>query len=299
MDKFEMVVQRGGGGRLDSFIADNMAGHSRSFIQKLIEQNMVSVNDRPAKSNYKVKKGDRIQAVIPKPQRITVEAAYIPLDVVYEDGSLIVINKPAGMVVHPAPGNRTGTLVNALLHHCDSLSEVNDEVRPGIVHRIDKDTTGLLVAAKNEKVHKHLVRQLKDHSITRKYIALVKGEIDEDGGSIEAPIGRHPTDRKRMAVVAENSRHAATHFKVINRFRGYTLMEARLETGRTHQIRVHMHYIGHPVVGDLKYGRPGNLEVESLMLHAAVLGFIHPEKDKYVEFRAPLPGHFQKVIDSL
>lgn len=299
MEKFEMVVQREDGGRLDSFLADNMPGHSRSSVQKLIERDLVNVNDRPAKSNYRVKKGDRIKAVIPRLQRPTVEAAAIPLDVVYEDHSLIVINKPAGMVVHPAPGHRTGTLVNALLHHCDRLSQFNDKLRPGIVHRIDKDTTGLLVVAKNERVHRHLARQLKDHSITRKYIALVKGEIEEDGGTIEAPIGRHPVDRKRMAVVARNSRSAVTHFKVINRFRGYTLVEARLETGRTHQIRVHMHYIGRPVVGDPKYGRPGDLEVESLMLHAAVLGFIHPEKGEYVEFRAPLPGHFQRVIDSL
>jgi len=300
MDRFELVVEAGkDGDRLDSFLAANMPDQSRSSVQKLIGRELVSVNGRPVKSNYRVKVGDRIEAQLPPPERPAVEAANIPLDIVYEDSDLLVINKPAGMVVHPAPGNRAGTLVNALLYHSDRLSAVNDETRPGIVHRIDKDTTGLLVVAKNEKAHRHLASQLKEHRIKRKYTALVRGVIEEDGGTIEAPIGRHPGDRKKMAVVARNSKEAVTHFNVIKRYAGYTLIEARLETGRTHQIRVHMHYIGHPVVGDPKYGRQGELGTESLLLHAAVLGFVHPQKGEYMEFEAPLPEHFLKVIAEL
>jgi 23S rRNA pseudouridine1911/1915/1917 synthase len=300
MDRFETVVQQENSGtRLDSFLADCMPGQSRSSVQGLIERDLVRVDGRAVKNSYRVKAGERVEVVLPPPESTEVEPEPIPLDIVYEDSSLLVINKPAGMVVHPAVGNRTGTLVNALLHHTDRLSDAGDLTRPGIVHRIDKDTTGLLVVAKNEVAHRNLARQLKAHTVKRKYIALVKGVIDEDGGTIDAPIGRHPTDRKRMAVVAKNSRDAVTHFSVIKRFNRYTLVEARLETGRTHQIRVHMHYIGHPVVGDPKYGKAGELGAEGLMLHAAVLGFVHPEKDEYMEFEAPLPPHFLKVIEAL
>ena len=300
MDRYETIVQKKDSGeRLDSFLAAHMSGHSRSSVQKLIEKGMASVNGRAVKSNYRIKAGDGIEVLLPPPERPEVEPEDIPLDIVYEDSALLVINKPAGMVAHPAPGSRSGTLVNALLYHSGSLSASGDAARPGIVHRIDKDTTGLLVVAKNETAHRSLAGQLKAHSIKRKYIALVRGDIEEDGGTIEAPIGRHPVDRKRMAVVARNSRDAVTHFCVIRRFSGYTLVEARLETGRTHQIRVHMHYIGHPVVGDPKYGKPGELGAKGLMLHAAALGFVHPEKDEYMEFEAPLPQHFKSVIEAL
>lgn len=300
MDKFEKIVQgKDAGTRLDSFLVSHIPDNSRSFVQKLIKNNLVSVNKGFCKNNYRVKKGDRILITIPKPQRLTVEAADIPLDIVYEDDWLVIVNKPAGMAVHPAPGNRTDTLVNALLYRYDNLPEVNGITRPGIVHRLDKDTTGLLVVAKNERVHRDLAEQFKERSVNRRYIALVKGTIEEDGGTIEAPIGRHLTNRKRMAVVARNSRYAVSHFEVIKRHSGYTLVEVRLETGRTHQIRVHMHYIGHPVIGDTKYGSPGDLAAEKLMLHAAVLGFVHPKKKGYVEFEAPLPEYFQSILKSL
>jgi 23S rRNA pseudouridine1911/1915/1917 synthase len=300
MDKFQIVVDGANkNDRLDAFLAAKLPGHSRSSVQKLIEHNHISVNGHEARSNYRLKTGDSIKVEIHKPETIPVKAENIPLDIVYEDDTLLVVNKPAGMVVHPAPGNYSGTLVNALLYHCDNLSGINGVLRPGIVHRIDKDTTGLIMVAKDEETHRHLAGQLKEHSINRKYIALVRGAIEEDEGTIQAPIGRHPTNRKKMAVTARNSREATTHFSVINRYAEYTLIEARLETGRTHQIRVHMNYIGHPVVGDPKYGREGELDAKSLLLHAAVLGFVHPARNKYMEFNAPLPGHFLETIRSL
>lgn len=300
MDKIEIVVNGNNENeRLDSFLAASLPEHSRSSIQKLIEKNHVSLNGGNAKSNYRVKRGDKVLVMVPKPQKLTVEPSDIPLDIVYEDGDMMVINKPAGMVVHPAPGNKSNTLVNALLWHCDNLSDINGVLRPGIVHRIDKDTTGLLMVAKNEKIHRGLAKQLKEHTINRRYMALVRGVIGEDKGTIEAPIGRHPTNRKKMAVVARNSREAVTHFSVIRRYCGYTLIEARLETGRTHQIRVHMKYIGYPVVGDEKYGKQGELGTKSLLLHAAVLGFIHPGKNEYMEFHAPLPQSFESILQQL
>jgi len=300
MERFEMVADsKNENNRLDLMLAARLPGRSRSFIQRLIEQGHVLVNGCRAKSNYRVKAGDSIGIEIPEPQSVGVKAEKISIDIVYQDDALLVINKPAGMVVHPGSGNYSGTLVNALLFHCDSLSGINGVLRPGIVHRIDKDTTGLLMVAKNEETHRHLAAQLKAHTINRKYLALVRGVIEEDGGTVHAPIGRHPTKRKKMAVVARNARKAVTHFTVLKRYRGYTLIEARLETGRTHQIRVHMNYIGHPVVGDSKYGREGELGTKSLMLHAAVLGFVHPVKNEYMEFKAPLPSHFREVLEVL
>lgn len=285
--------------RLDSFVASKVEGLSRSFVQKMIDQGNVSVNGKYVKQNYMVKEGDRVIVDIPEPERPELIPQHIPLNIVYEDKDLIVVNKPAGMVVHPAPGNYSDTLVNALLAHCEDLSGINGVYRPGIVHRIDKDTTGLLVVAKNENTHRALAKQLKDHSITRKYIALVKGVINEDRGIIDAPIGRNPADRKKMAVVEWNSKEAVTHFCVINRYTRYTLIELRLETGRTHQIRVHMAYIGHPVVGDPDYGKQGELGTKGQMLHAAVLGFIHPGRGEYMAFEAPLPIEFQNIIENL
>jgi 23S rRNA pseudouridine1911/1915/1917 synthase len=300
MEKFEMVADsKNENNRLDLMLAARLSGRSRSFIQRLIEQGHVLVNGCRAKSNYRVKAGDSIGIEIPELQSVGVKAEKIPLDIVYEDDALLVINKPAGMVVHPGSGNYSGTLVNALLFHCDNLSGINGVLRPGIVHRIDKDTTGLLMVAKDEETHRHLAAQLKAHTINRKYTALVRGVIEEDEGTVHAPIGRHPTKRKKMAVVARNSRKAVTHFTVLKRYPGYTLVEARLETGRTHQIRVHMNYIGHPVVGDSKYGREGELGSKSLMLHAAVLGFVHPVNNEYMEFKAPLPSHFREVLEAL
>ncbi len=300
IDAFEITVQeKDNDSRLDRFLIGNMYDYSRSFIQGLVREAFIRVNGKPSKNSYRVKTGDRVSVTIPKPQDAKVEAADIPLNIVYEDNWLLVINKPAGMTVHPAPGNSSGTLVNALLYRYDSLPQVDGTIRPGIVHRLDKDTTGLLVVAKDEKAYKALIAQFKRHSVNRRYIALVRGILREDRGTIDAPIGRHPVNRKKMAVTARNSRHALSHFSVIKRFQGYTLVEVKLETGRTHQIRVHMQYIGHPIVGDTKYGRPGVLGATNLMLHAAVLGFVHPEKGEYMEFRSKVPKHFKGVIDQL
>jgi 23S rRNA pseudouridine1911/1915/1917 synthase len=284
---------------MDSFLAAKLDKYSRSYMQKIIDDNRVFVNGKPAKRNYRVKEGDKIHVELPEPERVHLEPQDIPLDIVYEDDDLLIVNKPAGMVVHPAPGNYKSTLVNALLAHCGQLSSINGMYRPGIVHRIDKDTTGLLVVAKNERAHRGLARQLKDHSITRKYIALVKGVVAEDKGIVDAPIGRHPVHRKKMAVVAKNSKRAVTHFSVLKRYAGYTLVELELETGRTHQIRVHMAYIGHPVVGDPVYGQGGELGANGQLLHAAELGFIHPLKGQYMKFEADLPEGFKDILDSL
>lgn len=300
VDKFEITVQKKDSGmRLDKFLIDNMDSHSRSFIQRLVQEAFISVNGKPSKKNFRVKEGDIIAVTIPKPRSPVVEAADIPLDIVYEDSWLLVVNKPAGMAVHPAPGNTAGTLVNALLYRYDNLPQCNGAARPGIVHRLDKDTTGLLVVAKNGEAYKSLVGQFKARSVNRRYIALVRGKIHENEGTIEAPIGRHRTNRKKMTVTAEGARYALSRFSVIRRYRGYTLVEIKLETGRTHQIRVHLQYIGHPIIGDTKYGRPDALGVTDLMLHAAVLGFIHPKKGEYIEFQLEMPRHFKKVLEQL
>ncbi|MDI6705462.1 MAG: RluA family pseudouridine synthase [Bacillota bacterium] len=285
--------------RLDAYLAARMEGLSRSYIQRIIDEDSALVNGKPAKRNYRVAAGDEIVIAIPAAQPLNVEPEDIPLDIVYEDDDLLIVNKPAGMVVHPAPGNYSGTLVNALLAHCERLSGINGAYRPGIVHRIDKDTTGLLAVAKNERAHRELARQFKDHHISRKYIALVSGIIAEDAGIVDAPIGRHPVNRKKMAVVTKNSRKAVTHFSVIKRYSRFTLLELRLETGRTHQIRVHMAYIGHPVVGDPVYGKEGELGSGGQLLHAAELGFIHPVKGVYMKFEAPIPEEFQRILNEL
>ncbi|OPX84685.1 MAG: Ribosomal large subunit pseudouridine synthase D [Pelotomaculum sp. PtaB.Bin104] len=288
------------GKRLDAYLAGEAAGLSRSFIQKLIAAGMVQVGGEVARSSYKVRPGDRVCLDIPEPEGLEVKPEQIPLDIYYEDSDLIVVNKPRGMVVHPAAGNYSGTLVNALLFHCRDLSGINGVARPGIVHRLDKDTSGLLMAAKNDAAHTGLAEQLKQRQVKRRYLALVHGQVREESGIVNAPIGRDPVDRQKMAVVEKNSKHAVTHYQVISRFAGYTYLSLRLETGRTHQIRVHLAYIGHPVAGDPKYGPARSpLGLTGQFLHAAELGFVHPRTGVYLEFQAPLPEELSKVLESL
>ena len=285
------------GTRIDSYLSNEISDLSRSFIQKLIDEGMVLVNDEPVKSNYKLRLNDTVYISIPKPKEVEIMPENIPLDIVYEDSDIIVVNKPKGMVVHPAAGHYSGTLVNALMYHCkEQLSGINGELRPGIVHRIDMDTTGLIVACKNDIAHKFIAEQLEVHSITRKYHAIVCGNIKDDEGVIDAPIFRHPKDRKRMAVVA-NGKRAVTHYKVLERFKDYTYIECQLETGRTHQIRVHMAYINHPLLGDAVYGNSGKrFRLEGQCLHAKTLGFIHPKTREYIEFDSELPQYFKELI---
>lgn len=288
------------GMRLDVFLAENLPNVSRSYVQKLIEDNHVTVNGEKAKSKLKTASGMEIGVNLPDPEPLKVAAQNIPLDIVYEDREIIVINKPKDMVVHPAPGNYEGTLVNALLYHCSDLSDINGVIRPGIVHRIDKDTTGLIVAAKNNKAHHALAEQLQDHSMERIYEAIVEGIIREDKGTVDAPIGRHPGDRKKMAVTPGKGREAVTHFEVINRFKKTTHIRCRLETGRTHQIRVHMKYINHPVYGDPLYGTAfKNSTTNGQALHARFLRLKHPETGEAMEFEAPLPEYFTELIKKL
>lgn len=287
--------------RIDSFLVSNLTDVSRSRIQKLIEENQITVNDKNINKNYKLKENDNIIVQIQQPKEIEILPQNIPLDIVYEDNDVILINKPQNMVVHPANGHYTNTLVNGLMYHCkDNLSGINGVMRPGIVHRIDKDTSGILIVAKNDKAHNSLSNQLKDHSMTRVYYAVVCGNLKNDKGTIDAPIGRHPIDRKKMAVTTKNSKNAVTHYEVINRFKKYTLIKLKLETGRTHQIRVHMSYIGHPLLGDIVYGnqkQPFNLTGQTL--HAKVLGFLHPTTNKYMEFETPLPTYFENILKKL
>ncbi|MBZ9688030.1 RluA family pseudouridine synthase [Clostridium estertheticum] len=300
MENFEYKVEEDSvGTRLDVFISNEFENKSRSYIQGIIEGGAAFVNGKIRKSNYKLKVDEIITLTIPEPLELDVEEENIPLDVIYEDSDVIVINKPQDMVVHPAPGNYTGTLVNALLYHCKDLSGINGILRPGIVHRIDKDTSGALVVAKNDNAHNSLAEQLKDHSMTRSYLALVEGIIKQDEGSVDEPIGRHPKDRIKMAVV-ESGKKAITHYKVIERFDNNTLLECNLETGRTHQIRVHMAKIGHPLVGDLVYGfKKQRFNLKGQVLHAKMLGFIHPSTNEYMEFTSPLPDYFEKIIIKL
>jgi 23S rRNA pseudouridine1911/1915/1917 synthase len=254
------------------------------------------------KPNYKLAVGDQVIVVVPEPEEADIRPEPIPLDVVYEDGDVIVVNKPRGLVVHPAPGHTSGTLVNALVHHCRDLSGINGVLRPGIVHRIDKDTSGLLMAAKNDAAHLSLAEQLKEHTVNRKYIALVHGNLAHEHGTVDAPIGRDPHDRKMYTVTDKNSKPAVTHFRVLERFSGgYTLVELKLETGRTHQIRVHMKFIGHPLVGDPMYGRSKSItmETEGQALHAAVLGFVHPSTGETLHFEAPLPADMEHLLHAL
>ncbi len=303
MERYTLIAEKEDTGkRIDVFVSDNMDSLSRSMVQKLIESGDILVNEKKQKSNYKLRCGDIISANIPDPESVDIVAEDIPLDVLYEDEDIIVVNKPKDMVVHPAAGHFSGTLVNALMFHCgDSLSGINGELRPGIVHRIDKDTSGILVSAKNDNAHRELALQLADHSITRIYYAICMGNIKEDSGTIDKPLGRNPKDRKKMAVTDKDGRRAVTHYKVLERFGKYTLMQAQLETGRTHQIRVHMASIGHPLLGDKVYGsekQPFGIN-DGQVLHAGVLGFIHPTKKEYMEFRSPLPEGFEKLIDKL
>ncbi|NFI39666.1 RluA family pseudouridine synthase [Clostridium botulinum] len=285
--------------RLDLYLSKIFEDKSRSYLQGIIDQGNVLVNNKKKKRNYKLKVGDNIEVNIPEPKLLQIEPEDIKLDIIYEDKDVIVVNKPQEMVVHPAPGVYSGTLVNALLHHCKDLSGINGVARPGIVHRIDKDTSGILVVAKNDISHNNLAAQFKEHSISRVYMALVEGIIKDEQGTIEAPIGRHPVDRIKMAVV-KDGRHAVTHYKVIERFKNHTLVECRLETGRTHQIRVHMSYIMHPLVGDSVYGyKKQRFNLKGQMLHAKLLGFIHPTTRQYVEFESELPGYFKKIIKIL
>lgn len=285
--------------RLDVGVTE-VLGTSRAFVQELIEQEGIKVNGVPKKANYRVRLHDLIEVEIPAPRESAAAPENIPIEVLYEDEDVLVVNKPQGMVVHPAPGAWTGTLVNALLFHCDNLSGINGVLRPGIVHRIDKDTSGILVVAKNDRAHQGLAAQLKEHSMARRYLALVQGVVPEPSGTVDAPIGRDPSDRKRMAVVMQHSKQAVTHYTVLERFRESTLIEARLETGRTHQIRVHMAYLKHPVLGDPVYGPKMNrFGLEGQMLHAAHLGFKHPQSGKWMEFNAPVPERFAEVLKTL
>lgn len=296
--RFAFVVDHKEAGiRLDVWLTRHLPGVSRTRIQTLIEQGLILVEGKTAKANYKVRPGDTVTGEIPPPRRLEAKPEPLPLDIVYEDKDIIVVNKPQGMVVHPAPGNERGTLVNALLYHCGDLSGINGILRPGIVHRLDKDTSGLLVAAKNDDAHRSLVVQIKARQVKRLYLALVHGEVKESSGRIEAPIGRHPVDRQRMAVTLKNSRPAVTYYRVLERFPGFTLLQVQLETGRTHQIRVHMAYLGHPVVGDPKYGpRKQAFGVPGQLLHAGQLGFFHPRTKDYLEFTAPPPEAFCRVL---
>lgn len=287
--------------RVDIFISEQLPNMTRSAVQKLIENGCVTSNGCSIKKNAKTKAGQIFEVELPEPVETNIKAQDIPLDIVYEDSDVIVINKPRGMVVHPAPGHSDGTLVNALIHHCgDSLSGINGEIRPGIVHRIDKDTSGLIVAAKNDSAHQKLAAQLKDHSLSRIYEAIVYGNIRNDSGTILAPIGRHPTDRKRQAVTSKNSRPATTHYEVIARYNGYTHVRCKLETGRTHQIRVHMAHIGHPILGDLVYGRKkADKGLAGQCLHAKCIEFIHPSTGELMKFETPLPDYFLDILSKL
>lgn len=287
--------------RIDVYLSQKVPEHSRSYIQKLIKDGLVLVNGQKVKTNFKVKPGCLIDVTIPPPKEISLQPEPMELDIVYEDDDIVVVNKPQGMVVHPAPGNYSGTLVNALLYSCDELSGIGGTIRPGIVHRLDKDTSGLLVVAKNDVAHHSLAQQIKDRTLKRIYWCIVEKNIREDKGVINAPIGRHPTNRKKMAVLnSPTAKPAITHFKVLERFGEYTLVEARLETGRTHQIRVHMAYIGHPVVGDTVYGsRKQKFNLNGQVLHAKKLGLIHPSTGEYMEFEAPLPQYFEELLDIL
>ena len=293
------VSPENAGERIDRFVSDSIPELTRSAVQSLIADGAVLAGGKAVSKNYKLRGGEEISVTLPEPQPMDAVPEEIPLDIVYEDSDLLVVNKPKGMVVHPAHGNYTGTLVNALLWHCgDSLSGINGVIRPGIVHRIDKNTSGLLIVAKNDRSHLFLAEQIKEHSFTREYEAVACGSFREPEGTVDAPIGRHKTDRKKMCVTQENSRNAVTHYTVLKQYAGYAHVRLRLETGRTHQIRVHLAYIGHPVLGDDVYGKPYK-GLEGQCLHARKIGFIHPSTKEYMEFTSPLPDYFQSVLNKL
>lgn len=289
------------GVRIDVFLAGVLPGLTRSAVQKLITSGGVTMDGKPLQKSYRTQLGDVYDVTIPEPEEAGIVPQNIPLDIAYEDNDVVVVNKPRGMVVHPAPGHPDGTMVNALLYHCEeSLSGIGGVVRPGIVHRIDKDTSGLIIAAKNDAAHLGLAAQLKDHSLARVYECIVIGNIKEDSGTVNAPIGRHPVDRQRMAVTEKNSRHAVTYFEVIARWGNYTHIRCRLETGRTHQIRVHMAHIGHPLLGDMVYGRKKpELGLEGQCLHARRLRFVHPTTGEAVVVESPLPDYFTQILRKL
>ena len=296
------TVENQEGDRIDRYLSEELEDQSRSYIQKLIKEQYVKVNEKPVKANYRLSLGDRVEINLPEAKEPDIVPEDIPLDVLYEDQDLVMINKPKQMVVHPAPGHYSGTLVNALMYHCGSeLSGINGTLRPGIVHRIDMDTTGSLVVCKNDMAHQSLSAQLKEHSIRRIYVAIVHGNLKEDSGTVNALIGRHPTERKKMSPHCKNGREAITHYKVLERFGDYTYIQCELETGRTHQIRVHMASIGHPLLGDQVYG-PKKSPIPDLQgqtLHARTLGIIHPRTGEYLEVNAPLPKYFEELLDRL
>ena len=287
--------------RIDKFLSEQLPDQSRSYLQKLLKEGNVTVNEKPVKANYKVQLSDTVRLELPEPENPDILPEDIPLDILYEDHDVILVNKPKGMVVHPAAGHYTGTLVNALMFHCkEDLSGINGVLRPGIVHRIDMDTTGVIIACKNDLAHNSIAAQLKEHSITRRYQAIVHGALKDDEGVIDEPIGRSPKDRKKMAVNYNNGKSAVTHYKVLTRFKDFTHIECRLETGRTHQIRVHMASIGHPLLGDAVYG-PAKCpyKLQGQTLHAGILGFVHPRTGEYMEFSAPLPEYFEELLRKL
>lgn len=302
MEKTVFLVESEDAGiRIDKYLSKKMEDVSRSYLQKLLKEEQVTVNEKKIKANYKVQAGETVSLYVPAPKEPDILPEDIPLDILYEDDSLMVVNKPKDMVVHPSAGHTTGTLVNAVLFHCNgNLSGINGIMRPGIVHRIDKDTTGALLICKTDTAHRILAEQLKVHSITRRYRAVVWGNLKAEQGTVEGPIGRHPIDRKKMAVTHKNGKEAVTHYKVLERFGNATYIECCLETGRTHQIRVHMASIGHPLLGDETYGSGKNpYHLQGQALHAMVLGFIHPVTGQYMEFTAPLPEYFVKLLDKL
>ncbi|MGX1264712.1 23S rRNA pseudouridine1911/1915/1917 synthase [Rossellomorea marisflavi] len=292
------IDQKNQGERIDKVVSSLNKDWSRSLVQLWIKEGHVKVNGEVVKANFKCPLDASIEIAIPDPEELDVEAEDLNLDIAYEDQDVIVVNKPKGMVVHPAPGHSSGTMVNGLMHHCKDLSGINGVMRPGIVHRIDKDTSGLLMVAKNDLAHEHLVNQLVEKTVTRKYTAVVHGNIPHEYGTIDAPIGRDPKDRQRMTVV-DNGKKAVTHFRVLDRYEDFTLVECELETGRTHQIRVHMKYIGYPLAGDPKYGPRKTLPLNGQALHAGTLGFVHPRTEEYMEFHADLPEEFTKLIARL
>ena len=298
--RFE-VTEDGTGVRMDKYLSGLVPEFSRSYLQRLIQEERVRVDGRPVRGKEKAVPGTVIELDVPEAVEPRIEPEDLPLKILYEDKDVILVNKPKGMVVHPAAGHTSGTLVNALLFHCKGeLSGINGVLRPGIVHRIDRDTTGVLIACKNDRAHNCLAEQLKEHTVTRRYRALVCGNIKEDEGTVDAPIGRHPTDRKKMAVVRSGGREAVTHYRVLERFGNYTYIECRLETGRTHQIRVHMAGMGHPLLGDQVYGRvKAPFRLEGQTLHAMILGFMHPSSGEYMEFEAPLPEYFAALLETL
>lgn len=296
------TVENQDGERIDRYLSEELEDRSRSYIQKLIKENHVTVNQKPVKANYRLSLGDRVEIDLPEAKEPDIKPEDIPLDILYEDKDIIIVNKPKQMVVHPAPGHYSQTLVNALMYHCGfELSGINGTMRPGIVHRIDMDTTGSLVACKNDMAHQSLSKQLKEHSIRRIYVAIVHGNIKEEDGTVNAPIGRHPTERKKMSIHSKNGREAITHYQVLERFGNYTYIQCELETGRTHQIRVHMASLGHPLLGDMVYG-PKKCPFPHLQgqtLHARTLGIIHPRTGEYLEVNAPLPAYFIELLDKL